>query len=458
MLVLKPYARPPTYREIGYVVDSERVVGEWTGDQWKDVPRKAALYANDARGMRALYQRGECEAIYWKKAARVRSLTGWKWYHPSGHTVMVYYIKGTLSKVPEAERLAALLAFVGHVRSIGGSVSSPVGMLNSLLRVSLPHAFTESSDEVPTGYIWRGSRVQQANRVAAEYGPTDLWDMRSAFPSALASTYVPRKWREYECKPNGELPDVPSGYAWAYVRVPWMMYGPLPDVMLHHPNFPTECFLHGVWSFDELNAAREVGCDVFPVRYWVGSSYRQPFAEWGRMVNELRGTIDRNAVGLVKLAANRYVGRFAMEGHRERSFIDKTGKERWIVEKGQHRPDSLTVHGLVTANVRSRLFLEGIYPYPAHFVFAHTDGVALDATFEELGYHPPTPKWQAKAYMEKLLLINPQRYAYVPAADDLEPGDWRYIIAGIPEESGEGFFHRRWDRTLKVPGPPTDTV
>lgn len=451
-LTLTRYKRTPVQREVGYVIDENTVQGEWDGMSWADVPRKAALYANDTRAMRILYAQGKCEAIYWKKSARIRSLTGWKFYHPKGYTNQVYYLRSALARVPEHERLSAILAFVDFVRGLGGGVSSPTGMLNSVLRVSLPDSFRESSFGVPVDYIWRGSRVQQVTDMRSDFGPTDLWDMRSAFPSTLSHTALPRKWREYESKMGEDIPGAESGFAYAYVHVPWFKYGPLPDTMREHPDFPVDQFIHGVWSLDELRVAESVGCEVLMLRYWVGSSYRHPFEEWGRLVTELRESIDRNAVQLVKMAANRFVGKYAMDGHRERSYIDKTGKEKWIIEQGHKYPDSLTVHGLVTSEVRSRLFAEGIHPYPAHFVFCHTDGVALDAGAEALG-HPPTPDWQVKAYMERLLLVNPQRYAYRPGAEDIEPGDWRYVVAGVPQPGAEGFFRKRW---LKVPAPPAD--
>ncbi len=452
-LKLTHYQRTPIQRDVGYVVDENTVAGEWGILPWLSIPRKAALYANDTRAMRVLYARGECEAIYWKKSAKIRSLTGWKWHHPNGYSVQVYYLNSALSRVPEHERLSAILAFVDFVRGLGGGVSSPVGMLNSLLRVSLPKTFIESSFQVPGEYIWRGSRVEQVKDMRSDFGPTDLWDMRSAFPSAFARTALPRKWHEVEAKMGEAIPEVESGFAYAHVHVPWFKYGPLPDSMFQHPAFPVEQWVRGIWSFDELRVAESVGCTVLMLRYYIGNSYRYPFEEWGRLVTELRESIDRNAVQLVKQAANRFVGKYAMDGHRERSYIDKTGKERWIIEKGHKYPDSLTVHGLVTSNVRSRLYAEGIYPYPAHFVFCHTDGVALDVNAEALG-HPPTPSWQVKAYMERLLLMSPQRYAYRPGAEDIDPGDWRYVVAGIPQPGAEGFFRKRW---LKVDGQDADS-
>lgn len=447
ILRLRPYVRTAQDRPVGLVLSPTKVIGEWTGTRWKNVPRKAALYCNAARTMRPLYERGECEAVYWKKSARIRSLTGWKWWHPTTndpHTV--YFLRETLNRIPEAERFGALLEFVSFIRAAGGSPGSPVGMLNSLMRVSLSESFTESSINVPTDYIWRGSRVQQADRMAREYGFTDLWDIRAAFPSALANAYVPRRWRHYPAGVDSDLPDAPAGYARAIVYVPWFMHGPIPNVSAHRPDFPTEGFVRGIWSFDELRAAEAVGCELYILEFWTGSMFRQPFKEWGRMVRELRAAVGRDAERLVKMAANRYVGKFAMDGHRERSRYVK-GTEKWIIERGHKRPESITVHGLVTANVRAELFTNGIHPYPAHFIFCHTDGVALQADEYTTEMRPPDDRWAIKAEMERLLLINPQRYAYVAAPPDIEPGNWRYVVAGIPQEVASDFFDDRWLRT-----------
>lgn len=161
------------------------------------------------------------------------------------------------------------------------------------------------------------------------------------------------------------------------------------------------------------------------------------------MVAELRAAVPESSVSMVKMAANRYVGRFAMDGHREHSRM-VNGELEWTIEKGHRRPESLTVHGLVTASVRATLFRDGIYPYPFHFVFCHTDGVALMADAAIDRRPPPRETWRIKAYMERLLLLNPQRYAYRPGADDPEP--WRYVVAGVPEPVAAPFFLRRWNR------------
>lgn len=455
-MILKPYDRGPVARPVGLVVDDRTVIGEWKGTRWKDIPRKAALYCNSVRTLQRMYERGQLEKIWWKKDKRIGSLTGWRWVHPINDTKhTVYFLRNVLGNLSPEKQLAAVLQMVEFVRNAGGAPSSPVGMLNGLLRISLPDTLWESAERMPVDRIWRGSRVQLAKTTRSEYGPTDLWDLRSAFPTALRNVPVPRRWRRYEPSRTkyDPLPDTEAAYVRAIVHVPWMMYGPLPDIGLAHPNFPTETFVRGVWSLDELRVAEAVGCEIFTLEFWTGNSFRFPFRDWGAMVDELRASVDRDALGLVKMAANRYVGKFAMAGRRERSYM-QNGTEYWIRERGRKRPDSLSIHGLVTSGVRAQVFAQGIHPFPGHFVFCHTDGVALQADEVTEDRHPPMESWRIKTYMERLLLINPQRYAYRPGAEDIGPGDWRYVIAGIPESAAEGFFERRWLKSARL---PTDT-
>lgn len=444
-MILEPYRTQPIDRPVGYVIDAETVVGEWAGNRWRNIPRKAALYVDNISTMRPMYHAGDVEAIYWKKRGHHRTLTSWRWFHPiDGHPHTIYYTKGTLARVPVEQRLAAILEYVTFVRFHGGGVSSPVGMIGGLMRTTLARPFMESSSNVPTDSVWRGSRVQRDNLTRSEYGPTDLWDMRAAFSSTLADLKVPFKWRRYEG--DKYLPDQgENGYARARVHVPWFAgeRGPLPDLSQPHATFPVNITLHGVWSFAELRAAEAVGCDIWLYESWTGNGFREPFKEWGGLVEELRSAVSLDARPLVKLAANRYIGRFAMSGNRERSRM-VNGKEIWTAEKGHTRPQSLAIHGLVTGGVRADLFTDGIYPYPAHFVFCHTDGVALVADEYTESTRPPDDRWRVKAYMDRLLLINPQRYAYQPGVEDLDPGDWRYCIAGVPDEVAQGFFERKW--------------
>jgi len=446
-LILAPYTRPPTDKPVGVVLDTRTVVGEWVGRMWNDIPKRAVLYVNDAPTLRPMYDAGELEAIYWAKPGRLRKLSSWRWDHPDRHRHSIFILQGTLSKVPVEHRLAAVLAVIDKIREWGAAPASPVGMLNALQRISMTSTFRESSANAPGEYLWRGSRIERGKHFAVEYGPTDIWDMRSAFPRALTEVSIPTRWRRY--KAGKDLPEVESGFCHARVNVPWYMYGPLPDVWLANPTFPVETKLSGIWSLDELRIAQATGCEISPREYWVGNTSTQPFAEWGRMIDELRASVPESSVKIVKMAANRYVGRFAMDGHRERSRM-VNGELEWVVEKGHRRPESLTVHGLVTADVRSTMFVEGIWPYPAHFIFCHTDGVALmtDASID--ARPPPSKRWRVKTFMERLLLLNPQRYAYRPGPED--PAPWRYVVAGVPEEVAEPFFLRRWGKLSRDRG------
>lgn len=445
-LIIEPYRRMPKDKPVGFVIDARTVVGEWSGVTWKDIPPRAVLYANDTRDVRPMYDAGIVEANYWKKPGYMRTLSSWKWIHSDGHPHTIYDLRGTLRRVDPVERLAAILGYVDAVRAYGGAPSSPAGMLHMLTRITAPTKFRERSGRFPGTFLWRGSRVERSKHRQTEYTACDYWDMRSAFPTALRNVMLPGHWRHVV---TDTIPHVETGFARAKVDIPWMMYGPIPDLGKRHPDFPTETYVRGVWAFDELRMAQAVGCTVTVYEAWIGNAYRQPFSVWGQLVDELRATVPRAAVPVVKMAANRYVGRWAMDGWREHSRM-VNGDPHWWAENGHRRPESLTVHGLVTANVRSFLFIDGIHPYPAHFIFCHTDGVALmtDETID--ARPPPDDHWRVKAFMERLILLNPQRYAYMPGADDVDPEPWRYVCAGVPEEVAEPFFHRRLQKALSA--------
>jgi|ERR1700675_1325922 len=439
MLVIKPYTRKPIPKPVGIVVDCNRVIGEWEGERWKDIPSSAVLYANDVRDVDVRYQTGELIGNWWKSIGNKRR-TSWTY-----RKQRIYFIRGTLDAIPIEQRLPTLLEFVGTVRDAGAAVGSPVGMLRSLQRVHCETAFIESSYGVPIQHVWRGPRIQQSSAVRGQFESVALWDIKSAYPTALTNVQVPRRWTDHTAMPHERIPDVPAGFALAIVRVPWMMYGPLPDVGIKHPtkNFPTDTFLKGVWSFDELHAAEAVGAEIFLLRYWIGNHYRQPFQEWGSIVRDLRANVGPDAERLVKMAANRFVGTLAMDGHQEHSWIEN-GIEQWSADSGRAHPTSLTTHGTVTSAVRAQLFQEGIHPFPGHFVFCHTDGVALLA--EDM---IPSPRWVIKALMDALYLINPERYAYRTFPDP----KLHYITAGIPDIFAGRFFERAW---LKLPRSRAD--
>jgi hypothetical protein len=450
-MILKP-VKKVIDRPIGYAQDSETVIGEWSGTRWADVPRKAHLYANNAADLRPRYQTGDLEARRWVRGTRsgYGRITGWTWNGPHGvHTIT--NLRGDMNRVPIPQRFQVLDEWASYMRSFGANVSSPSSTVSSVIRAGLDAPVYLAQDEdLPTDQLCRGSRIEHKGGVRAEFGHSYLWDIASAFPAALISLRVPnRRWREYPMGPRSPIPTDP-GFGHAVVHVPSMPLGPLPDKW--NPirlRFPTDDVLEGIWSLDELREAERVGCRVMLMSVWVSRQFATPFAEFGQLLADMRNNLSEGALRIAKRGANGQVGTFAREGHQLRSRYINGIEEVW--EYGGHcKPKGLGIHAQITGAVRSKLFGEGIAPNAEQFVSCHTDGVILQVTDTQLlgtGCGIIPGDWDIKRDMEKVYLLDAQRYAW----EDSE--GTHYSVAGIPSESVERFFMRKWADDRPLPGP-----
>lgn len=439
-------------RPVGYVVDSRRIIGEWIGERWDDVPRKAALYVNARIDIHDRIINGDLTASVWYRAnGRPSRISSWIWESPSGNVHKLYHLEGALDNVPIGFRFPAIVEFVDMVREAGANVGSLSGMMGSIERATITTTVRVPLDlGIPANRLWRGSRIQKRSGIQAHFGPTNLWDMPNAYPMRLAGLAVPVAWKEYPGHPRMDIPDE-EGVAFAYVVVPPMLYGPVPDTSMRR-KFPTDSELTGFWTLTELRAARDSGARVYLLRVWMGTVYRHPWRRWGNTVREMRHRAGAGARSLVKKGSVQYVGSIAAHGEvRHQRYVTPDHAETWTVG-APRMPQAVAVHGLVTARVRTDLFTDAIERWGPSFVSCHTDG-ALLLDDERIVVGRTSEEWRNKRKMQEVIILDAQRYAWRDYG-----GEWHYVFAGIPEKVLEPLFWRSWERRLKVGGSGADTV
>jgi len=402
-------------------------VGEWSGSRWEQVPEDAKLYTLRKQDLIPAVRAGEGRMRVWR---RVRC-TGFEY---RGHRIT--NLRGLLGDRGVREALPELIAWAEWARSHGANVGSMAGTSWSLWRSTIGGVFTVYGDEPDHEALHTGGRQGDTGR--GVFTDVELWDLTAAYAHTLGNLAVPVDWRRVSHL-SDRIPAGEPGYALAAVAVPpWCKpWGPLPERI--GPGaiiYPVRDELEGIWSLDELRAAKRVGCDVVIRELYVASSHRYMFRAWWRVVEAGRRELPAGAAKLVKASSNTLWGRFLTGGLAEWwSWPDGDQGEPTITEERfRPEPASPALAGLVAGRIRARLYSEALTQAPV--IACHTDGVIMPA-----GYHlsPNTGapgRWRRTDRAERLELITAQAFRYRRPAE----GRYVYRVSGVPPSQAPAVF------------------
>lgn len=342
--------------------------------------------------------------------------------------------------------------------------AAPAGSLGgsglSLLKARLEEPlWTRAGNPPPIEFVIGGRQETgpRADPPCIWEGPIYHWDMQAAYAKTLGHLNYGGWWRRANSNYPFDL-DAKNGvmvFVRARVRVPDLPFGPLPrrprkfrDAILSQLlplQFPTNAIVQGVWTWDEIQAAREVGCGIKILEGWYHEARidQRPFFRWWEAIEEGR-KMDGFAGVLAKATGNSTWGQFAIRPDGQRAILRisrLTGRPRRIVRPlpgggnpSQRAPD---LGEYICGRIRAQLF-RAMMIAGDKLICAHTDGLWLhgDTTI---------PDWRRKREAIRLRLIGPQDLAYRPpgAAKD------EYLLSGIHSSQAEDFFEEHW-RELEI--------
>jgi hypothetical protein len=434
-MTLDPYKRPPAHRRVGLVLDDGRAVLE-DGSRLAilgDVPRDVCLYA-DRQVATKFVMRGMGEAVCWN-GVPVR----WRpAFEPRGG---VYLFTGYGSDTPA---LDGLTRWRDWLASYGASAGSIGHASFSLLRATLPEkVYTYGGDRPPIGEVVGGR--QEAGVPAGLYGAFVHHDITAAYARTLGTMVYTGHWTVVDREP------VDDAFPWpcmisAEVRVPaGVRWGPIPR-RRRHPDrnpirrrlfdreYPRGATVRGVWTIEEIRAAREVGAGV-KVRkiYLMLGRELYPFRPWLEAIMAGRAELQGPARELAKATGNALWGRFALFG--ERTLV------RWEDGKMISRPDELAmppppldIAETVCARIRARVYRELLVPYGDRVLSVHTDGALVTP-----GPISLPEDWRAKDAGDHLRYLTPQMYAYRRPS-----GGTVYKVSGVLPADARATFNVAW--------------
>jgi hypothetical protein len=280
-------------------------------------------------------------------------------------------------------------------------------------------------------------------------------DIASAYPYEMASRPYAGVMREVSRLTN--LDPQRAGLAKAIIKVPTSLkYAPLPvrvDVDMIQWQFGK---IEGTYTWAELDAAKQIGCEVEVLRCWAPLTEVEPFGEWWGVVRAGREAVSPGASKLVKAISNSLWGMFGMTGD-DRSVVrwsDNAGNRAEIVGRPERKmPQANTVHiaAETTSRVRRRMLLEGLYGDlnndSVEAAHVDTDGLIVPAqsltrlTRRNMGDGPG--QWRVKNTMSVLEVNGPQLYRYnCGPRCGVDHNGWHYVAAGVGDKAAEELFKR----------------
>ena len=393
-------------------------------------------------------------ALSWKMTAWKGRQTGMV-HLPSGARVSSLRQTIIESETPYDD-LARVMNWLEDYGVTPGSIS---GMAWNLFRSSLSGEVTISCDADLGRASFYGGRQQITT--PKRYQGMMAADITAAYPFAMASRDYALSLREVS-KTTLINPEEP-GIAIARVAIPSSLpYGPLPiRIDSDTIQFPYGT-VQGTWTWCELDAAKELGCDVQVEQCFAPRRRADLFFSWWQMGMTGR-KLSGDSRNLAKAILNSTWGQFAMNGddRSEVSWADDAG-EMMIESKLDSRnlPHQWTAHiaAETTARVRRRMLLEGLYGPTKPPVHVDTDGIIISATSPmPLDTGDEVGQWRKKTNIAELDLRAPQLYRYdCGISCGIEHSKWHYVASGMNQLVAEHYFenHNYLKTTVAFFGDP----
>lgn len=325
-----------------------------------------------------------CDATHWtgvtKGSGKYQNLT-----HESSRgnvTIHRLKIRGDLDEVA-----TGLFAFIDYLNEHGAIFRSSVaGGAMSLLKQTLPSPVKMWAPDCAAEAFWPG-RAEYFGDEERRFYDMAYFDLKAAYPSALASDPIPVRWKQ--CDPD-KWQLHPDGFSRATAFVPYDSPPPHPLPLRLNAGKKSEALIYptgafsGWWPHRDMRHADEMGMIVRVEETWIPAAVTTMFENelWQHLRKGLR-SLSGVAGSFGKMADNGLWGLMTFDG-------TKLKKVRWTEPDGN--PLSIEIISAVngiremhamgvalaaTSRVRHRLW-EGIKASSA--VYCATDGLIAPST------------------------------------------------------------------------------
>ena len=386
------------------------------------------------------------QAEIWKGKVTTMSLDGTK--------VRVNSLRRILDETEnDQEKYESFLELANWLNDWGVAPGSISSMAWNLWRSTLTESFSLSFDSNIGRAAFYGGRQEAVS--GKDYKNMIAMDISSAYPYEMSSRPYAGTLREVSI--FTELDPQQAGIATAKVTIPKTLpHSPLPIRLGTDLIEWKTGTVEGSWTWQELAAAKSLGCKVEVSRCWAPLTEVEPFVKWWEVVREGRATLNPGAAKLVKSLSNSLWGMFGMTGDNRGMvrWMDDYGKKPETIQKSKKRiPQSNTAHiaAETSSRVRTRMLLEGLYGgegldpnFPVHI---DTDGVIVPQEalkrFSSYMVGDKSGQWRLKTTMSELEVRAPQLYRYrCDVSCETKHKNWHYVASGMTGSQAKALFER----------------
>jgi hypothetical protein len=451
-----PYRKRPALTQLAFLLEGgERVqLEDGRVVPWAECPDTHRVWASWDL-VNVLWGDGVGEALCWQNRPvrwrPTRTDGPWKNHHNDVRVMRLPFPEDVDEVVTAFDRWRGWLARYGAAPQ--GSLGSSAW---SLLRATIRYPIYTSVGQVPPIPFIMGGRQALALDKVGRHEPGFHYDLPAAYAAQLGRMRYGGAWAQVSHHYPYQLTAARGVLCFlrATVRIPDMQFGPLPKrpkepprgvhslIGFHNFTYPAGRQVTGVWTWEELTAASEVGCKVRVKDVWILASGdgNYPFMPWWDAVQDGRG-LGGFAGTLAKATGNAMWGQFAITPDAERYVIRWSGSrsnpmkfKRPVPLPGKsphYCPDlAETLTGRVRADLYRAMLRAG-----SSLLCAHTDGMWTSKRVGELG-----GSWRPKYTAARVDMVTPQflRFAY------RKGGDYQYVVAGAPDTLAPALFERVW--------------
>lgn len=370
--------------------------------------------------------------------------------HLDGTRTSVTSLRRTLSHLEEPleqfAKLTEVLEYLSHQGVCAGSLSS---MASALWRSTLSSPLEIAFDARVGRSAFYGGRQERPDDSHDEFHDQVSLDIASAYPTSQVERPYAAGLRGVSA--STYLDPSVAGLCEASVHVPDdLRFPPLPvrvgPAMIQWATGDIE----GTWTWCELDAARQVGATVNPIRVWAPTCEVDLFSPWWQLLQWGRDAVSPDARKLVKAITNMLWSTFALiddgRSARVRWDDDHADSVTSVLRPKRKMPQANTVHisAETSSRVRRRMLLEGLYgdtETPSH---CDTDGIicSVESAMRRTR-GSGVGDWRFKQEMRTVQIKAPQLYRYTCGPYcGVDHSQWHYVASGIPGRFASELFER----------------
>ena len=204
--------------------------------------------------------------------------------------------------------------------------------------------------------------------------------------------------------------------------------------------YPTSGRLTGLWTYQELEQAANVGAHIKIRKAWIHAGGDLVFADWHDAIMEGRA-LPGYAGQLAKATGNALWGQFVIDDRKRLQVQRWNGSYKTLAVQASrgHQVRAWDVGEIVCGTVRARLY-EALALFGEDVICCHTDGLWVRDSAQVNALGLAIDGWRIKSDVAELHILDQQKYRY----REHRARTYRTVFSGVPASRADEVFQRLW--------------